>query len=116
MRIAVVGSRTYNNKYFIFSKLDELINKLNTNITIVSGGAKGVDSIAKEYALLNNYGLVEYLPDYSIENKRLAPILRNSTIVNNSDYLIAFTTGSKGTQDSINKAIKKGIEVIIHKV
>ena len=75
---------------------------------IISGGAIGVDTYAKEYALKNGINYEEYLPDYSRYGRR-APILRDMEIVRYCDYLLAFWNGeSKGTKFTINYARKMG--------
>ncbi len=56
---------------------------------IVSGGAKGIDTCAKEYALRSKIKLTEFLPQYNIYG-RSAPLKRNLEIINYSDLVIAF--------------------------
>jgi hypothetical protein len=49
-----------------------------------------------------------------INPPKIAPILRNQTIVDNSNYFIAMQQNkSRGTQDAINKAVKRGIPIKI---
>lgn len=77
--------------------------------TIVSGGAKGADTFAKEYAIKNNIPFVEFLPQYD-KYGRQAPIMRNIQIVENCDYLLAFWNGiSRGTKFTIDYASKQGV-------
>ena len=109
MRIAIVGSRTITEvdiaKYI--SDCDE----------IVSGGAKGVDSCAAEYARLKGIKLTEFLPQYE-RYGRAAPIKRNYEIVDYADRVLVFWDGrSKGTLSVINYAEKtcKPCDVIICK-
>lgn len=123
MILAVVGSRDFIDEKFIFKKLDSL-HKESKISAIISGGARGVDSIAKAWAIKNlgkeNY--IEKLPDWDtpaegVPMKRNAygkmfnPIaghMRNSLIVNECTHLIAFWDGkSAGTKDSIDKAKKQ---------
>lgn len=57
MRVAVVGSRGL--------KVEHLENYLPEGVTeIVSGGARGVDTCAREYALSHGLKLTEFLPEY----------------------------------------------------
>lgn len=57
MRVAVVGSRGL--------KVEHLENYLPEGVTeIVSGGARGVDTCAREYALSHRLKLTEFLPEY----------------------------------------------------
>lgn len=110
MRLAVVGSRSFSD----YDRLCQGISNLNIPIEcIVSGGAKGVDSLAARYVKENDLPLVEYLPEYS-KYGRSAPILRNRQIVDNADCIIAFWDGaSRGTKDSIDYARRQGKKVVI---
>ena len=58
MKVAVVGSRGL--------QVDHLEDYLPEGVTeIVSGGARGVDTCAKSYALEHGLKLTEFLPEYS---------------------------------------------------
>ena len=104
MKLAIVGSRCINN-----IDIGTYITEIPTEI--ISGGAKGVDTLASQYAIKNNIKLTEFFPDY----KRFgiaAPVIRNSQIVESCDKLIAFWDGkSRGTLSSINLAKKLGKEL-----
>lgn len=50
----VVGSRTFNNYELLKTKLDQLLQN-QSKIVIVSGGAKGADSLAERYAKEKGY-------------------------------------------------------------
>ena len=54
---------------------------------IVSGGAKGVDSCAREYAEKNKIPLKEFLPDYR-KYGRGAPLKRNIEIIEYADGVL----------------------------
>ena len=57
MKVAVIGSRNLG--------VIGLENFLPENVTeIVSGGARGVDTCAREYAQAHGIKLTEFLPDY----------------------------------------------------
>ncbi len=77
--------------------------------TIVSGGAKGADTYAKEYAIKNDIPIVEFLPKYDIHGRK-APLMRNIQIVENCDYLLALWNGtSRGTKFTIDYASRQGV-------
>ena len=107
MKIAVIGSRGIT-----ITKLEEYLPE---NVTeIVSGGAKGVDTSAKEYALAHELKLTEFLPDYK-RYSRGAPLKRNIEIIEYADAVIAFWDGkSKGTKFMIDECEKRGIPVTVH--
>ncbi len=78
---------------------------------IVSGGAKGVDSLAREYALANGLKLTEFLPEYE-KYGRGAPLRRNLEIVKYADTVLAFWDGiSRGTAHVIKSCEKSGKSV-----
>lgn len=106
MKVAVVGSRSLT--------LEDLGEYLPQQVTeIVSGGAKGIDVCAREYAKINNLGYTEFLPEYA-RYQRSAPIKRNEQIVQYADKVIAFWDGkSKGTKYTIDFCKKVGKEIKI---
>ena len=78
---------------------------------IISGGARGVDSCAREYANRKGIHLTEYLPNYK-KYGRGAPLRRNITIVENADLVLAFWDGqSHGTKHVIDHCRKSGVPV-----
>lgn len=102
--VAVVGTREFNNYPLLKTTLDKI-----TGIgCIVSGGAKGADTLAEKYAAENALETVIYLPKYD-KYGRGAPLKRNEEIVNASDMVVAFWDGkSRGTANTIANARKKG--------
>lgn len=96
MKIAIIGSLRVS-----VENLQDYIP--NTVTEIVSGGAKGVDSSAKEYAFKHKIKLTEFYPEYSKFGKA-APLHRNITIINYADLVWAFGDGkSLGTKFVIDK-------------
>jgi hypothetical protein len=109
--IAIVGSRSITDKEFVFSTIDHYLSNLNKDeIVIVSGGAVGIDSLAMLYAAEHNIKTEIFKPDWEKYGKS-AGFIRNQQIVDRADYLLAITTGSKGTANTIKKAEKKGITI-----
>lgn len=104
-KLAVVGCRYFTN-YELFSKyLNLAISRLDLKFdTIVSGGAKGVDSMAEKYANENMIYFKKYEADWNGKGK-VAGFIRNSELVFNSTYMIAFWDyKSSGTFDAICKS------------
>lgn len=107
MRVSVIGSRGIT-----VSDLGGFLPENNTEIIL--GGAKGVDTSAKEYALSNGIKLTEYLPEYALYG-RAAPLKRNITIIENADIVLAFWDGkSRGTKFVIDSCHRLGVEVRMH--
>lgn len=104
MKVAVIGSRGLS--------VSDLGRYLPENTTeIVSGGAKGVDTSAREYALAHGIKLTEFLPEYT-KYGRSAPLKRNIAIIEYSDIVLAFWDGkSIGTKFVIDNCHRLGVEV-----
>lgn len=107
MKVAIIGSRNLG--------VIGLENFLPENVTeIVSGGAKGVDTCAREYAQSHNIPLKEFLPDYS-RFGRSALLKRNLEIIAYADLVIAFWDGaSHGTKYVIDNCKKQGVPVRVY--
>ena len=107
MKVAVIGSRGLS--------VTDLGRYLPKNTTeIVSGGAKGVDTSAREYALSHGIKLTDFLPEYT-RFGRSAPLKRNITIIEYSDIVLAFWDGkSRGTKFVIDNCRKLGVEVRVY--
>jgi len=105
MKLAVVGSRGFNDYDLLKSKLDAI--HLRKPITcIVSGGAKGADSLGEKWAKENNIETLIFIPEWDKYGKK-AGFLRNEDIIKNSDAVVAiWDEVSKGTAHSISLAKK----------
>jgi len=115
MKIAVVGSREFKDKQFVYNKVTSIFYNTDykTKAEFVSGGAIGVDSWAEECILGHTIKHI-FKPDWDKYGKR-AGFLRNELIINEADKVIAFWDGqSKGTKHSIDLAIKAGKPVDIY--
>ena len=106
MKVAVIGSR--NLKVDLSKYIPE------GTTAIVSGGAKGIDTCAAEYANQNGIELIEFLPQYK-KYGRGAPLKRNDQIIDEADVVLAFWDGkSKGTKYGIDRCRKIGKEVKVY--
>ena len=104
MRTAVIGSRN-------LSVADLGAYLPEGTEEIVSGGAKGVDASAREYAQAHGVRLTEFLPDYR-RYGRGAPLRRNIDIIEHADTVLAFWDGrSKGTEFVIDECVRRGVPV-----
>lgn len=112
--LAIVGSRTFKDKTSFTKYLQEWITENCKPEKIVSGGAVGADTLARNFAKENNIDLIEFLPDYN-KHGRIAPLLRNTQIVDCCTHSIAFPSkNGSGTQDTIRKLKNAKKSVTIH--
>jgi predicted Rossmann fold nucleotide-binding protein DprA/Smf involved in DNA uptake len=112
MKIAVVGNRDGWESSFVFHKLNEIVNvKIDE---IISGGAKGVDTFAQEFAEAHGMKITILYPN-PLRPSPQRYYERNQDIVDMAEKVIAFQNNPhrSGTQSTINRTKKKGIEVIV---
>ena len=111
-KIAVIGGRDFTD-YALLSKTLDRIRKEEPEVLIISGGARGADSLAQKYAKENGLAILIFYPDYQRYGKR-APLVRNNKIAKECDLLIAFPTSkSRGTWCTVKKAKELGKKVIV---
>jgi len=114
MKLAVIGSRSFND----FDLLNKEILFLNNKPSeIISGGANGADLLAEKWAIDNQIKLTIIKPNWSLYGKG-AGIKRNEKIINDCNYCIAFWDGkSKGTLSSIKFCEKysKPHKIVLYK-
>lgn len=133
MKIAIVGSRRYENKKKIKDFIFKIKKEYGDKTTIVSGGCKdGADRYAKKYALELGLQYEEYPPFHEGHNL-YCPLpesrfgkqysvkyyhVRNKIIAGTCDYIVAFIQGnckSGGTLSTLRYAEKLNKKsIIIH--
>lgn len=116
MRIGIVGGREYKNETYVqeaITKFISSVSELNLIIEIVSGGAKGVDSIAEKYAKEQSLSITIFPPDTD-KYGAAAFNIRNRQIAKYCDILLAFPNPkSVGTWNTIHFSYSAGKEVRI---
>jgi hypothetical protein len=116
MRLAIVGWRGFTNKTLFDTELKNFTDEYGMPSLVVSGGAKGADTLAEEWAKEHNIKMLTLKPDWS--TGKAAGILRNTDIVRECTHMVAFPSEAygKGTQDSIRKAKRDGKPVRVCQV
>jgi len=131
--LAIVGSRDLEDYSLLETNTSEYIAEIKAELKteteaetdeatvefiIVSGGAKGADTLAEKYAVQHGYQTLIFRVtqhDWKDLGNAAGP-LRNSKIVKASDFMIAFPSkSSRGTFDSINKMKKKNNQIKVVK-
>lgn len=125
--VLVCGSRSFGNKAYwrervgetkaaeiverhwrlMFEKMEfYLQHLLHEEVAIIHGGAEGADTFIKHYADARGIKIARvYRPKYRHSGDRTAPLERNSEMVADADFVIAFwDRRSRGTKDTIEKA------------
>lgn len=114
-RIIIAGGRDFNDYDKLCADADEFIDKVirlcinvgyfkNNKIIIVSGHARGADSLGERYAKERGYELKLFPADWNKYGKS-AGYIRNKEMADYANCLVAFWNGeSKGTENMIDLA------------
>ena len=130
MKVAIIGSRRYENKKRIKDFVFKLKQQYGDKTIIVSGGCKqGADKYAKKYALELGLQYEEYPPFHEVHNLYCTLpesrydkpfsmrnfFARNKIIVGTSDFIVAFipdgveANGTKNVLEYAKKLNKKRV-------
>lgn len=110
MHVILAGSRSFGC-YTTFSIVCNHYLQHVPNPVIVSGHAKGADSLALQYANEKGWLVRSFLPNWAKYGKA-AGVIRNQQMAQHSQALIAFWNGkSPGTKNMLSVAKKQGLAV-----
>jgi hypothetical protein len=115
-KVIIAGSRSFTYYNLLRDKCNYLLQN-KENIEIVSGGAKGADSLAQMYAEENDFPFTCFpvtKEDWKEKGKAAGP-LRNKDMSDYSDAAILFwDSKSRGTFNMWNlmKAVKKPCRIV----
>jgi hypothetical protein len=115
LNIAVIGSRDFDNYEYVKYRLGQLQHKFpNQTFKVVSGAARGADSLGEKWANENGLKTQIFPADWDKYGKR-AGYIRNEDIIKNADIVVSFWDGqSKGTQHSMELALKQKKELLVY--
>lgn len=101
-KIIIAGGRHFNDYSLLKAKLDHLLQLMDKrDIVIISGCAKGADSLGERYAHENSIEVWKSPADWDTHGKAAGHI-RNAEMADNATHLVAFFDGSSpGTKGMI---------------
>lgn len=114
IKLIVAGGRDFNDYVLLKKTLDFYLQKVDdTNIEIISGKARGADSLGERYAEEHDIKVVGFPADWDSHGKS-AGYIRNAQMRDYGTHLIAFWDGkSKGTKMMIELAKKANFRVVV---
>lgn len=114
-RIIIAGGRDFNDWNYLAQCCRIVVAMRKLAPIILSGKARGADSIGAAWAKEAGFLVEEYPADWDTYGKG-AGMIRNQEMADNADVLVAFWDGkSKGTKGMIDIAMKEGLEVHVYR-
>ena len=110
-KVIIAGGREFNDYGLLCQTCDRMLSQKQRthSIVIVSGTARGADTLGERYAQERGYSIEQYPADWEHEGKA-AGFIRNAKMASVADALIAFWDGqSKGTAHMIREANSRGL-------
>lgn len=112
-KVIIAGGRDFNDYETLKQTCDFYLSQTQKRITIISGKAKGADTLGERYAQERGFKISAYPADWDQFGKS-AGFIRNKQMAEEADALIAFWDGaSKGTASMIDLANKKNLIVAV---
>ena len=106
MRVLVCGSRFWSDWPIMLQRL----NKLPQGCTIIEGGCKGADLMARRWAELYNVPVIELKAEWARYGSKAGPIRNRKMLDLNPGLVLAFHSSivtSKGTRDTLAEAQRR---------
>ena len=112
MKVIIAGGRDFNDYLLLL----QAVVKANFDVTeVVSGGAKGADSLGELFARDMDLSLKRFPADWDKHGRAAGPI-RNGEMAGYADALIAMWDGvSTGTANMIKQAKDRGLKVHVER-
>lgn len=113
MKTLICGSRNITD----YTLVETAVTRSGFAITsIISGGARGVDQLAEEYAKAHGLPIEIMVPHWK-QLGRGAGVVRNREMLQEASQVIAIWDGrSRGTRNTIETAQKLGRQVYVHEI
>jgi hypothetical protein len=114
VRLIVAGGRTFRDTDLLYTTLNDLsleAHRSGHTLRIVSGTARGADTMGEDWAAIANVPVDKYPANWR-DYGRGAGHIRNRRMAENADMLVAFWDGrSRGTANMIKVATELGLRV-----
>lgn len=113
MNLVICGTRTFTD----FEEFQIILNNMGWDfkeITIISGGARGADTLAEKFSTVHRIPFIK-MPALWNQLGKGAGLIRNEQMAKKADVVVAFWDGkSKGTRDMIDRSLNKGVETHVY--
>ena len=88
-RVIIAGGRDFSDYNLLSTTMDHFLSRVNDEIIVVCGKARGADTLGELYAKERGY-LVQYFPADWERYGKSAGYIRNTEMAKNADTLVAF--------------------------
>ena len=114
-KVIIAGGRDFNDYDLLKVKMNRILSNITDEIVVISGTARGADSLGEKYATEMGYKLEQYPANWNKYGKR-AGYLRNKQMADVAHACVCFwDSKSKGTKHMIDLANEKKLKLRVVK-
>ena len=114
-KVIIAGGRDFSDYDLLKVKMNRILSNITDEIVVVSGNARGADSLGEKYATEMGYKLEKYPANWDKYGKR-AGYLRNEQMADVAHACVCFwDSKSKGTKHMIDLANEKKLKLRVVK-
>ena len=111
MKVLVCGGREYADRDRVATILGGFNSGRKIDL-IIEGGAKGADSLAREWAIENGVAVKTVYADWEKHGRAAGPIRNKQMLDGFSPDLVVSFAGGRGTENMVRQAISAGVDVL----
>jgi predicted Rossmann-fold nucleotide-binding protein len=115
MKVLICGSRNVSNKDMLFEIFDRWAGRLalGADTVVITGGARGVDGIAREWCLSKGFRSVVMNADWDKNGKRAGYVRNRDMLELEPVHVLGVMLegGSKGTLDMLTISKERMLDV-----
>ncbi len=113
MRVLVCGGRGFDDWKILSGALSDIFHSMDDGdvLTVIQGGAKGADFLARVWAKDNLLPREEYQADWKIYGRAAGHIRNQRMLDEGKPNLVLAFEGGTGTADMVRRAKAANIEV-----
>ena len=115
MRILICGGRDFNSYADLCWNMNKLSEELDFDskqpVTIIAGEARGVDTLAREFAKECGWEYEGYPADWKKYGRRAGYVRNSEMLIKGKPDLVVAFPGGKGTAMMVKLAKEAGVKV-----
>ena len=108
--ILVCGGRDFQDSEYLFKMLDIAL-RLHPDMVVISGAARGADTLAVEWAKSRGVPFKEFPAEWAKHGRSAGPKRNQKMLDENNVKLVLAFKGGSGTVDMVRRATQAGIMV-----
>lgn len=112
MRVLVCGGRDYSDWHTLAGVLHQIHRDApHDTLTIIQGGARGADAMAREWCEAYKVAYINYPADWDKHGRGAGPIRNRRMLEDGRPDLVLAFPGGAGTANMVKQARAAGVEV-----